>query len=57
MKLAKFMFKLKNQLLQNFNSVFISFSATHKYNTRIIKVIISFHQEKELLLVSKNLTI
>ena len=36
MELAKFMFKLKNQLLpKNFNSVFVSVSAIHKYNTRI----------------------
>ena len=36
MELAKFMFKLKNQLLpENFNSFFVSVSAIHKYNTRI----------------------
>ena len=36
MELAKFMFKLKNQLLpENFNPLFVSVSAIHKYNTRI----------------------
>ena len=36
MELAKFMFKLKNQLLpENLNSFFVSVSAIHKYNTRI----------------------
>ena len=36
MELAKFIFKLKNQLLpENFNSFFVSVSAVHKYNTRI----------------------
>ena len=36
MELAKFMFKIKNQLLQeNFNSFFVSVSVIHKYNTRI----------------------
>ena len=36
MELAKFMFKLKNQLLpENFNSFFVSISAIHKYSTRI----------------------
>ena len=36
MELAKFMFKLKNQLLpENFNSFFVSVSAIHKYNIRI----------------------
>ena len=35
MELAKFMFKLKNQLLpENFNSFFVSVSAIHKYNIR-----------------------
>ena len=36
MELAKFMFKLKNQLLPgNLNSFFVSVSAIHIYNTRI----------------------
>ena len=36
MEVAKFLFKLKNQLLpENFNSFFVSVSATHIYNTRI----------------------
>ena len=36
MELAKFMFKLKNQLPpENFNSFFVSVSAIHNYNTRI----------------------
>ena len=36
MELAKFMFKLKNQLLpENFNPLFVSVSAIHKYNIRI----------------------
>ena len=36
MELAKFMFKLKNQLLpENLNYFFVSVSAIHKYNTRI----------------------
>ena len=36
MKLAKFMFKLENQLSpENFNSFSVSVSAIHKYNTRI----------------------
>ena len=39
MELAKFMFKLKNQLLpENFNSFFVSLSAIHKYNTRIDQI-------------------
>ena len=36
MELAKFIFKLKNQLLpENCNSLFVCVSAIHKYNTRI----------------------
>ena len=36
MELAKFLFRLKNQLLpENFNSFFVSVSAIYKHNTRI----------------------
>ena len=60
MELAKFIFKLKNQLLpENFNSFFVSVSAIHKYNTRINQIDKRFlsRERTTVYLVSKNLNI